>query len=310
MRILIADDDLTSRTILAALLKREGHEVVVAVNGFDAWQILQQRDAPEMVILDWMMPGMDGPEVTRRVRTLKSERPPYIMMLTSRDRKSDIIAGLEAGANDYLAKPCDAGELRARISVGQRMVEMQSALFASREAFAHLATHDALTGILNRRAILEQLSHEIARTRRQGSELSIGMLDIDHFKKVNDTYGHQTGDDVLCEIARIITESLRPYDSIGRFGGEEFLLILPIESDADPATPFDRLCTRIAGHRFVTRSGIMSVTSSIGVEYSNGDASADHMLASADAALYLAKREGRNRTVCRQSTFHLKALAS
>jgi DNA-binding response OmpR family regulator len=140
MRILIADDDLTSRTVLAAVLRREGHEVVVAVNGLEAWQALQQPGAPELVILDWIMPGMDGPEVTRRVRLLGNERPPYILMLTSRNRKSDIIAGLDAGANDYLIKPFDLGELRARFAVGRRMVEMQTALFESREAFAHLAT--------------------------------------------------------------------------------------------------------------------------------------------------------------------------
>jgi diguanylate cyclase (GGDEF)-like protein len=310
MRILIADDDLTSRTVLAAVLRREGHEVVVAVNGLEAWQALQQPGAPELVILDWIMPGMDGPEVTRRVRLLGNERPPYILMLTSRNRKSDIIAGLDAGANDYLIKPFDLGELRARFAVGRRMVEMQTALFESREAFAHLATYDPLTGTLNRRAILKKLEDELARTTRQADGLAIGMLDIDHFKQINDTYGHQTGDDVLCEIVKVLNEGLRPYDSLGRIGGEEFLLILPIEAGADPAAPFERLCTGIADHQFVTRSGILSLTASIGVEFSSCETSADHMLASADAALYQAKRGGRNRTVCRQSTLHLKSLAS
>ena len=133
MRILIAEDDVTSRTVLAGVLKKSGHEVVETVNGAAAWDALQQPDAPPLVILDWMMPQMDGPEVVRRVRALQSSQPPYIVMLTARGEKADIIAGLDAGANDYLAKPFDAGELRARVEVGRRMVELQGALAAKVE---------------------------------------------------------------------------------------------------------------------------------------------------------------------------------
>lgn len=133
MRILIAEDDMTSRTMLAGVLKKEGHQVVLAINGVEAWQILQQPDAPSLVILDWLMPEMDGAEVVRLVRACPTDSPPYIIMLTSRGEKADIIAGLEAGANDYLAKPFDPGELRARIEVGRRMVEMQEALAAKIE---------------------------------------------------------------------------------------------------------------------------------------------------------------------------------
>ena len=146
MRILIAEDDFTSRTVLAGVLKKEGHQVEATVNGAEAWQALRQPGAPTLAILDWEMPGMDGPEVVRRVRALETDRPPYMLMLTSRGEKADIIAGLEAGANDYLSKPFDPGELRARIEVGRRMVEMQAALVASRDALAHQATHDPLTG--------------------------------------------------------------------------------------------------------------------------------------------------------------------
>ena len=230
MRILIAEDDFTSRTVLAGVLRKEGHQVEATVNGAEAWQALQQPDAPALVILDWEMPEMDGPEVVRRVRALETDRPPYILMLTSRGEKADIIAGLEAGANDYLAKPFDPGELRARVEVGRRMVEMQAALIASREALAHQATHDPLTGMLNRRAILERLHQELTRAGRHGDRWAVGMCDIDHFKQVNDTYGHQTGDDVLCGLARILNESLRPYDSVGRMGGEEFLVIAPMKA--------------------------------------------------------------------------------
>jgi DNA-binding response OmpR family regulator len=137
MRILIAEDDLTSRTALAGVLKKKGHEVTVTVNGAEAWQALQKPDAPALIILDWMMPEMDGPEVVRRVRALQTGRPPYIIMLTTKGGKADIIAGLEAGANDYLAKPFDPGELHARIEVGLRMIEMQDALADKIEELRH-----------------------------------------------------------------------------------------------------------------------------------------------------------------------------
>lgn len=219
MRILIAEDDFTSRTVLAGVLKKSGHEVVETINGAEAWDALRQPDAPPLVILDWMMPEVDGPEVVRRVRALQTDRPPYVIMLTTKGDKADIIAGLEAGANDYLAKPFDPGELRARVEVGRRMVEMQAALIKSREMLAQEASHDPLTGLLNRRAILDRLREEFARAGRHGDLLALGMCDIDHFKQVNDTYGHQTGDDVLCGLAQILSESIREYDSVGRMGG-------------------------------------------------------------------------------------------
>ena len=295
MRILIADDDITSRTVLAGVLKKEGHHVEAMVNGAQAWRALQQPDAPELVILDWMMPEMDGPEVVRRVRAFETERPPYILMLTARGEKADIVAGLAVGANDYLAKPFDLGELRARIEVGRRMVEMQAALIASREALAHQATHDALTGLLNRRAILDRLNRELSRACRNCDSLAVGMCDIDHFKQINDKHGHQTGDDVLLGFAGILSGSLRPYDSVGRMGGEEFLVIAPIKARTDSVPLFSRLCSRIAESKIMTRSGTLSVTASVGVTSATGGREADQMLEAADAALYRAKQEGRNR---------------
>jgi diguanylate cyclase (GGDEF)-like protein len=295
MRILIADDDSTSRTILAAVLKKEGHQVEATVNGAEAWQVLRQPGAPTLVILDWMMPEMDGPEVVRRVRALETDRPPYILMLTSRGEKADIIAGLEAGANDYLAKPVDPGELRARIEVGHRMVDMQAALIASRDALAHQATHDPLTGMLNRRAIIERLQQELSRASRLGDVCAVAMCDIDHFKQVNDTHGHQTGDEVLCELARIVSESLRPYDSAGRMGGEEFLVIAPVKARADSVSVFERMRRRVAESKMTTRSGELSVTVSIGVACATAGSAVDEILEASDAAMYRAKNAGRNR---------------
>jgi diguanylate cyclase (GGDEF)-like protein len=299
VKILIADDDLTSRAILAGVLKKEGYEVEAAVNGAEAWRVLRQPDAPSLVILDWMMPEMNGPEVVRRVRALETDRPPYVLMLTNRGDKADIIAGLDAGANDYLAKPFDPAELHARVEVGRRMVEMQAALSASRETLAQQATHDPLTGMLNRRAILEKLHQELSRASRIGGEWAVGMCDIDHFKQINDTYGHQTGDEVLCGLARILSESLRPYDSVGRLGGEEFLVMAAIKAKTDPAVIFDRLCARVAESKMATRSGELSVTVSIGVACGAVGSTVDELLEAADAALYRAKNEGRNRVVHR-----------
>jgi len=295
MRILIADDDFTSRTVLADVLKKEGHQVEATVNGAEAWQALGLPGAPALAILDWEMPEMDGPEVVRRVRALETDRPPYILMLTGRGAKADIIAGLEAGANDYLSKPVDPGELRARIEVGRRMVEMQAALIASRDALAHQATHDPLTLMLNRRAILERLHLELSRASRNGDTCAVGMCDIDHFKQINDTHGHQTGDEVLRALARIVSESLRPYDSAGRMGGEEFLVIAPMKAGTDSVALFERLCVRVAESRITTRSGVLSVTVSIGVACATAASAVDQILEAADAAMYRAKNAGRNR---------------
>jgi diguanylate cyclase (GGDEF)-like protein len=260
MRILIAEDDHTSRTVLAGVLKKNGHEVVMTVNGAEAWQILQQPDTPRLVILDWMMPEMDGLEVLRLIRSLKTDRLLYVIMLTSKVEKANIIAGLDAGANDYLAKPFDAGELRARIEVGRRMVEMQDALSESRAILAHQATHDQLTGLLNRRAILDRLHEELVRARRYGDVLAVGMIDIDHFKQVNDTYGHQAGDDVLCGFVQILSKSFREYDAIGRVGGEEFLVIAPIKPGTDCGSVFSRALLNVAESKIPTRSGLITVT--------------------------------------------------
>jgi two-component system, cell cycle response regulator len=297
MRILIAEDDFTSRTVLSGVLKKGGHEVLVTVNGAEAWEALQKPDAPVLAILDWMMPEMDGPDVVRRVRALKTDRPPYIIMLTSKGDKVDIIAGLDAGANDYLAKPFDSGELRARIEVGRRLVEMQDALIESREILAHQATHDPLTGLPNRRAILDRLREELARTRRHENLLAIGMFDIDHFKQVNDTYGHQTGDDVLRGLAKILSETNRVYDAAGRLGGEEFLVITPMKAGKNWISVYNRLCAKIAESKITTKSGLLSITVSIGVVCAGADSTVDEILEATDKAMYQAKNKGRNRVV-------------
>jgi two-component system cell cycle response regulator len=297
MKILIADDDFTSRSILAAILKKCGFDPVVAEDGGAAWDFIQRPDAPRLMLLDWNMPGMDGLEICRRLRDRHVPDPPYVILLTARGEKGDIVQGLEAGANDYVAKPYDNAELQARIRVGRRMLEMQSNLLEARDALAHQATHDFLTGAFNRRAVRDRLKQEIARAGRDKKSLSVGMLDIDHFKNINDAYGHQAGDEALVAFTLCIQAGLREYDCLGRYGGEEFLVIAPGSLGLNSESLYERLRARIAGAGIVTNAGPISLTVSIGVAPGTGQSSVDVLLAAADAALYQAKAEGRNRVV-------------
>ncbi len=294
MNILIAEDDFTSRSILAMILEKHGYGVAAAADGAEAWAAMQGADAPKLAILDWMMPEMDGIEVCRRIRTLETDQPAYIIMLTAKGEKDDIVAGLEAGADDYLAKPYDPDELRARVGVGRRVVEMQAKLAEARDALAHEATHDPLTGILNRRAILDRLAKELSRAARSGKMVGVGLCDLDHFKEINDRHGHQVGDDVLCGFTRIIQANLRQCDLIGRYGGEEFLVITPDVVEAAPERAYERLREMVAERAISTRVGDISTTVSMGVSLGTGADTVDSVLSQADTALYQAKKEGRN----------------
>jgi diguanylate cyclase (GGDEF)-like protein len=295
MRILIADDDRTSRSMLAAIVSRWGYEPLVAVDGAEAWSVLQKPDPPRLVLLDWNMPVLDGLDVCRRLRASPSSDPPYVILLTGRAEKGDIVHGLDAGANDFVSKPYDNQELQARLRVGQRMLELQAHLLAVRDALSQLAMRDPLTGIFNRRAILERLTEEISRARRQGSSLTIGMCDLDHFKLVNDAFGHQAGDDALRAFTLVVQAQLRDYDSVGRYGGEEFLVIAPGAAGQGDASLYERVCTRVAGAGISTAKGTIPMTVSIGVAAATAESTVDTLLAAADAALYQAKVDGRNR---------------
>lgn len=297
MRILIAEDDVTYRVVLAGMLRQIGHDVIETVNGAAAWEVLKHPDAPALAILDWMMPELDGLEVVRRVRALPTDQPPYLIMLTAKGAKADIVAGLDSGADDYLAKPFDPGELGARIEVGRRLVEMQAKFLAARDALAHEATHDPLTGLLNRRAILDALARQLPRGRRHPDGLAVGICDIDHFKRVNDTYGHAVGDEVLCRFARILERNLRHDDALGRFGGEEFVVITPVIDALDVRMLYQRFLSAISSHPIPTKAGLVPITISVGVKLWRPGEDVDAMLMAADTALYRAKHEGRNR-VC------------
>ena len=292
MRILIADDDEVSRCKLEALLSKWGYEVISVEDGMSAWEALQQEDAPRLTILDWMMPGMDGSEICRQLRQSRKGAYVYVLLLTSKVGKEDIVAGMEAGADDYLSKPFDAQELKVRLRAGKRIVDLEEALRVQ-------ATHDALTGAWNHGAIIDMLQRELARAEREGTSTGAVLVDLDNFKRVNDTYGHLTGDAVLREAAQRMTRELRRSDVLGRYGGEEFLVVLPGCEAPDAQGLAERLRRCIACDPVATSMGKVSFTISLGVTTTGkgermGVAA---VLQRADEALYQAKREGRNRVV-------------
>src|ERR1700730_5748514 len=199
MRILAAEDNPVFQSVLRGMLTKWGYEVVLACDGNQALSALQVECPPRLAILDWMMPGLDGVEVCRRLRAANREPYIYVLLLTARTDSQDLVEGMEAGADDYLTKPFNATELRARLRAGRRIVELQEELMLAREALRQQATHDGLTGLLNRSAILEVLHNELARAQRESQPLSLLMVDLDHFKQVNDEFGHLAGDAVLRE---------------------------------------------------------------------------------------------------------------
>ena len=295
MRILIAEDSSVQRQILTSVLEEWGYEVVSAEDGNEAWNLLRNGNAPQLALLDWIMPEMDGTEVCQKVRERGNEPYTYLILLTSLDEKTNTVKGLEAGADDYLTKPFDPHELRARLRVGERMLEIQREMIAAREELRLQATQDALTGMLNRRLVLDILERELTRGQRLELPLAVLMIDIDHFKAVNDAYGHQAGDAVLKGVAERVNSTVRPYDAMGRYGGEEFLAILPGCDALHGQVVAERLRHAASHEAILTDAVEISVTLSVGLASSGGDRSGEQLVHAADRALYEAKRNGRNR---------------
>jgi len=296
VKILVADDDPLSRLALTRLLGRWGYEVTAVADGDAAWSLLTSPESPRLVILDWKMPGREGPEICAELRRLEQPGYYYLILLTAQDRQGDLVLGMESGADDYIVKPFEPEELRVRLRAGRRILELEAELTASREAFREQATHDALTGLLSRRAILDILDRELARGRRNGTAVGIALVDIDHFKRVNDEHGHQVGDQVLVEAARRLVESRRETDAVGRIGGEEFLVILPDAETEAALSVAERLRETMAATPVPTPAGPLPLTISIGVAATTGGLEiADFLVSQADRALYRAKEEGRNR---------------
>ncbi|PIE54388.1 MAG: diguanylate cyclase response regulator [Dethiosulfovibrio peptidovorans] len=291
MRILIAEDDRTTRVLLESSFKKWGYETVVVSDGDEAWRILSEEGAPALAVLDWLMPGLQGTDICRRVRERNKKQGTYqyILLLTVQNARGDVIRGLEAGADDYIVKPFDPQELRMRLSVGKRILELQ-------ERLAFSANHDQLTKLPNRYALFDRLNAEMARADRDGGGLIVSMVDLDFFKKVNDTYGHMVGDQVLCSVARRLRKALRPYDIVGRYGGEEFLLILPGDGMEDGIRTVERVRLLVEETPIkLNDDTAIPVTISAGVALYQGGMTMDTLVRQADQALYRAKESGRNR---------------
>src|SRR4051794_6210884 len=295
MKVLIADDSATSRALLKSVLAGWGYEVVTAKDGGEAWDVLSQSDAPPLVILDWVMPVMTGPEVCHKVRENLREPYTYILLLTSKGSKTETVEGLNAGADDYIVKPFDEHELQVRLRAGKRIIDLQIDLLKAREELRERAKKDLLTMLPNRSAIPSALEKEIARCPRDRRTVGVILLDIDHFKRINDTYGHFAGDAVLRETAARLRGNMRPYDHVGRYGGEEFLVVLPNCDLEQAAHQAERMRAKLNGSGMIVDGAEMQVSASFGVTVSDGsERSPDLFVRVADEALYKAKASGRN----------------
>lgn len=296
MRILIAEDDAVSRRILESYLKKWGHDVVVTKDGAEAWEQLNRDDPPRLAVLDWMMPELDGVQVCQRVRARANAPFTYLLLLTAKDEKEDVVTALDSGADDFLTKPYNASELRSRIGAGERIVRLNEELERANGELMHLSLMDFLTQVFNRSAIVGRLNEELSRAARTNAPLAVFMLDIDYFKKVNDTHGHGAGDCVLIEVARRLKEQCRAYDAIGRYGGEEFVVIAPGPKQDEIANVGERIRAAIANTPFAADDNLLNVSASIGGVWvpPGSTTSVDVVLKRADELLYQAKHAGRN----------------
>ena len=287
MRILVVDDDAVIRLTIEDCLRSAGWEVICANDGEQAYALLQAEDAPELAIVDWMMPGMSGPELCQKLRDGDRTSRTHVIMLTGRGGTDDMVTGLDSGADDFVAKPVNINELDARIRAAQRLIVRQEQLRTQ-------ANIDELTAILNRAGIRDVLRRAWNQAAREKSSCSIVLCDVDRFKSVNDIYGHPVGDRVLRGVAQRLAECLRPYDVVGRYGGEEFLIVLPGCHLHEAFAVAERVRTHVVSNTIDTSAGPLPVTVSFGIATGDGTQNLDELVSQADSALYRAKEDGRN----------------
>jgi two-component system cell cycle response regulator len=304
-RILIVDDHEDNVELLRARLEARGYETLSASDGQEALESVR-ANVPDLMLLDIMMPRIDGIEVARRVKGDPTLPFIPIIMQTALDSTEQKVEGLDAGADDYITKPINFAELEARvrsllrIKALQEEVERQkTSLEALNERLLRISQTDGLTGLFNRRHIEEELGHMYQHSARLGEQLTVVMADLDKFKSVNDTYGHQAGDEVLRQTAEILTKAIREIDRVGRYGGEEFMLLLPGTTAEEAVTFCERVRHTLESHTFTFEGGSLQRTGSFGVatfphtRIKNCDA----LVRAADDALYVAKETGRNKVV-------------
>lgn len=302
--VVVAEDDRSYLHRLTGILRRSGYTPHAARNGEEAWQLLMETKA-QLLVTDWTMPGMSGVDLCRKVKHTDLPYYVYSIVLTSRREEQEIVEGFSSGADDYLTKPVNSAELKARIKVGARIVHLEQELREAKDEAQVLVKRlevmvstDDLTGVSNRRALLARLTEELSQARRTGHDLSVAMIDIDHFKRLNDTHGHAAGDLVLREVVNRVLGAKREYDIVGRLGGEEFVVILPELSLADALPVAERLRAQVADTPFILSNGThLNATFSVGVACAPQGRieSIDALLAASDRALYRAKEHGRNR---------------
>jgi two-component system cell cycle response regulator len=297
--ILIAEDDPVAARLLEKKLKEWDYSIYRAENGEKAWELLRRPEL-RIAILDWMMPGIEGPELCSRLRQMKKSHYTYLILLTAKDTSFDIIQGLEAGADDYMTKPVNFLELKARLQTAQRIIELEDSLLQAQKKLIRLATTDPLTHAWNRRAIIKFISEETNRYQREGRPFGLLMIDLDNFKLINDTYGHQSGDQVLKKMVTIFKNNLRNYDRIGRYGGDELIILLPACNVYQTGTVAAHLLNLVRQNNFKIRGKTkIKVTLSIGGTASEtiSKINLNNLISTADRALYLAKKMGRDRVI-------------
>ena len=304
MKILIAEDDAVSRTILRRAVEKIGHECLAAADGEEAWSLYKENPDLDVIISDWMMPGVDGLELCRRVRGDNRDGYTYFIFLTALGDREHLLQGLEAGADDYLSKPLDRDELGMRLTSALRVTELHRRLAVQNEELEQLnrmlfeqSRQDPLTSLGNRLRLREDLQVLQSRADRYGHSYAVVLCDVDFFKAYNDRYGHLAGDDVLRRVAATFSSGLRTGDTAYRFGGEEFLLVLP-EQDAATATAITERLRRAVEDLGIPHAdglplGVVTVSAGVAVSAQAG--AADGLLKAADRALYAAKESGRNR---------------
>ncbi len=297
MKILIAEDENISRRRLEKFLEDMDYEVISCKDGLEAWEVIQSENAPYLLVLDWMMPGMDGVDICRNVRKMAKEPYTFILLLTSKSEQENIITGMEAGADDYITKPFNQHELKVRLRAGRRIIELNEELLGVRNVLRKKAIYDELTGLHNRHYMVEILEKEFSRTIRYQTDLSCLLLDIDYFKDINDTFGHTFGDFVLHELSACLKQEARETDFLFRYGGEELMMLLPNTGIEGARNVAEKIRSACETKTYDDGTNSTFATVSIGVTSLklHQPSESKELIAFADKALYRAKAEGRNR---------------